>query len=124
VFEAVLPLLNKFSRISLCGLISQYGNDDTASNHDRWQETGAVVFAKRQVKVHGLFVGNFVDEHQQQFLEEMSEWVQNNQVSYREDTWQGLDKAPAAFAAMLNGDNFGKTIVQVSSDPTSPIRKR
>tara|TARA_B110000211_G_scaffold14991_1_gene15720 strand:+ start:1407 stop:2465 length:1059 start_codon:yes stop_codon:yes gene_type:complete len=124
VFEAVLPLLNKFSRISLCGLISQYGNDDTASNHDRWQETGAAVFAKRQVKVHGLFVGNFVDEHQQPFLEEMSEWVQNNQVSYREDTWQGLDKAPAAFAAMLNGDNLGKTIVQVSSDPTSPIRKR
>ena len=28
VFEGVLPLLNRHSRITLCGMISQYGNTD------------------------------------------------------------------------------------------------
>ena len=31
--------------------------------------------------------------------------------------WQGIEKAPEAFDAMLKGENFGKTIVQVSADP-------
>jgi len=117
VFEGVLPLLNMSSRISLCGLISQYGHDDAASNQARWKETGARVFEQQHVKVHGLFVGNFVDEYQQQFLNDMGNWVKSGQVGYREDRWQGLENAPDAFAAMLKGDNFGKTIVQVSEDP-------
>jgi hypothetical protein len=39
-------------------------------------------------------------------------------VSYREDVWEGLERAPEAFAAMLRGGNFGKTLVQVGEDPT------
>jgi NADPH-dependent curcumin reductase len=34
-------------------------------------------------------------------------------VKYREDVWEGLERAPEAFAAMLRGDNFGKTLVKV-----------
>ena len=117
LFEAVLPLLNKSSRISLCGLISQYCHDDAASNHARWQETGAPFFATQQVQVNGLFVGNFVDDYQRQFLEEMGDWVRNGRVKYKEDIWRGIEKAPEAFDAMLKGENFGKTIVQVGADP-------
>lgn len=118
VFQAVLPLLNPSSRISLCGLISQYGHDDAASNHARWQRAGADIFSQRSVTVHGLFVGNFVNDYQARFLEEMGAWVASGQVVYREDRWQRLEKAPEAFAAMLKGDNFGKTMVQVGEDPT------
>ena len=118
VFEAVLPLLNSSSRISLCGLISQYGHDDAASNHARWQQTGADVFSQRSVKIHSLFVGNFVKDYQDQFLREMSAWLESGLIGFREDIWQGLEKAPEAFSAMLKGDNFGKTMVQVGADPT------
>ena len=117
VFEAVLPLLNQRARISLCGLISQYGNDDAASNQARWHETGASVFETREVQVHGLFVGNFVEDYQSQFLEEMSAWVRDGLVLYKEDMWHGLERAPDAFDAMLKGGNFGKTLVQVSESP-------
>lgn len=119
VFEAVLPLLNSRARISLCGLISQYGNDDAASNHARWKKTGASVFKERQVQVNGLFVGNFVEDYQSQFLEEMSAWVRDGLVHYKEDIWHGLERAPEAFDAMLKGGNFGKTLVQVSDAPAA-----
>ena len=121
VFEAVLPLLNQSGRISLCGMISQYGDDhfgkDAASNPRKvWQQTGAPVFERQQIEVHDLFVGNFVEDYQAQFLAEMSGYVQDGLVRYKEHFWPGLEQAYDAFNAMLKGDNFGKTIVTVSSE--------
>lgn len=121
VFEAVLPLLNRGSRISLCGMISQYGDDyfgkDSDSNPRKlWQQTGQAVFDRQAVQVHDLFVGNYVDEYQDQFLQEMGGYVTDGLVRYKEHRWTGLASALDAFSAMLTGGNFGKTVVAVSDE--------
>ena len=118
VFEAVLPHLNARSRISLCGMISQYGNSAGANPRDAWQATGQPYFERRSVVVHDLRVGNYVADHQAAFLDKMAGWIKSGSVKYKEDVWQGLDRAPDAFRAMLDGRNFGKTLVAVSRDPT------
>lgn len=118
VFEAVLPLLNRNSRITLCGMISQYGNTDGRSPGEVWMETGRSVFERQDVTAHSLFVGNFVADYQDRFLSEMAGWIADGRIVYREDVWEGLEKAPEAFSAMLKGGNFGKTLVAVSEDPT------
>lgn len=117
VFEAVLGLLSPGARITLCGLASQYG----AMGEDiiqAWRETGAPVFSERNVKVHPLFVGDFVSSHQDTFLAEMAGWLSAGHIRYREDINEGLETAPRAFQAMLAGGTFGKTLVRVSEDPT------
>lgn len=116
VYEAVLPLLNKNSRITVCGMISQYGNTDGKDPREAWDELGQSIFSKQQVKVYDLFVGNFVEEHQEPFLSVMGGYVREGQVVYKEDRWEGLEVAPEAFGEMLTGGNFGKTIVVVSED--------
>jgi len=116
VFEALLPTLNKGSRITVCGMISQYGNTDGKNAREVWNGLGQRTFDAQSVTVHDLFVGNFIDDYQAQFLEEMSGYIEAAQVSYREDRWDGLKKAPEAFAAMLAGGNFGKTVVVVGDD--------
>ena len=68
--------------------------------------------------MHSLRVGAFVDEHQEAFLRQMEAWIRTGQIKYKEDLWAGLDLAPAAFRAMLTGENFGKTLVGVGDDPT------
>jgi len=118
VFEAVLPLMNPAARISLCGFISQYGNTDGGNPREAWQRTGQAVFDSRGVTVHDLFVGNFVDDYQDRFLIEMGDYVRDGLVQYREDRWHGLACAPEAFTAMLQGGNFGKTIVEVTAEST------
>ncbi len=118
VFEAVLPLLNTASRITLCGMISQYGNTDGRSPGEVWMETGRPTFERQKVAAHSLFVGNFVADHQDEFLAEMAGWIADGHIVYREDVWEGLEKAPEAFSAMLKGGNFGKTLVAVAEDPT------
>ncbi len=118
VFEAVLPLLNRDSRITLCGMISQIGNTDGEDAYKRWRETGKPTFDKQATQVHGLAVRNFVADYQDRFLAEMADWINDSLVKYKEDLWMGLEAAPNAFRAMLQGGNFGKTLVAVGEDPT------
>ena len=98
-----------------------YGNDQIGGTlehvHRAWKEQGKSVFEQRDVIVHQLAVFNFVKDYQDQFLSEMSAWVKDGLITYKEDIWQGLEKAPEAFSAMLSGGNFGKTLVQISGDP-------
>ncbi len=118
VFAAVLPTLNQNARISLCGFISQYGNTHGQPPREVWQQTGQPFFDRNNVQVYDLFVGNFVADYQAQFLAEMADYLREGKIVYREDRWQGLAKAPEAFTAMLQGGNFGKTIVEVSAETT------
>jgi NADPH-dependent curcumin reductase CurA len=118
VYEAVLPLLNRHARITICGMISQYGNTDGRDAFEVWHETGRPYFERQQITPQGLFVGNFVADHQARFLTEMADWLRDGLVHYQEDVWPGLESAPEAFAAMLGGGNFGKTLVAVADDPT------
>ena len=48
------------------------------------------------------------------FLREASAWVRSGQLKYREDVTEGLENAPATFLGMLQGKNFGKTLVKIS----------
>jgi NADPH-dependent curcumin reductase CurA len=118
VFTAVLPLLNRQARISLCGLVSQYGHATQGSPHDAWMAQGAPIFERQRVRVFDLHVRDFVKEHQAGFLEQMADWIREGKVKYKEDLWPGLEQAPKAFRAMLEGGNFGKTLVGVGEDPT------
>ena len=97
VFTAVLPLLNRQARISLCGLVSQYGSATQGDPHDAWMAEGAPTFERQHVQVHRLHVRNFVDEHQAHFLAQMADWIRQGQVKYKEDLWPGLEQAPKAF---------------------------
>ena len=118
VFAAVLPCLNQRARISLCGLVSQYSSPTAGDAHDAWMAQGAPVFERQRVQVHRLHVRDFVQEHQAGFLEQMAGWIREGRVKYKEDLWPGLAQAPKAFRAMLEGGNFGKTLVGVGDDPT------
>jgi NADPH-dependent curcumin reductase len=118
VFAAVLPLLNRQARISLCGLVSQYGAAIQADPHDAWMAQGAPTFERQHVQVHRLHVRDFVKDHQAYFLAQMGAWIRERRVKYKEDLWPGLAQAPQAFRAMLEGGNFGKTLVGVGDDPT------
>ena len=118
VFEAVIPLMNRDSRITQCGMISQYGNAPGEDAREAWQRTAEPYVERQHIEVHPLFVGNFVAEYEAQFLSDMAGWIKDGHMKYKEDLWRGLEKAPEAFTAMLQGGNFGKTLVGVSADPT------
>lgn len=111
VFEAVLPLMNNFGRIPLCGLIAQYNATKLPDGPDRSPLVMRTILTKR-LRVQGFIVSDFAASTGD-FYRDMSAWVRDGQMKYREDVVEGLEKAPEAFMGLLTGKNFGKLLVKV-----------
>jgi NADPH-dependent curcumin reductase len=95
-------------------LIAHYGDapgaDARAEERRRAEACG--------VRVRNLSVGEYAADWHDAFLAEMAPWVASGEVRYREDIREGFEVIPTAFAEMLRGENFGKTLVRVAPDPT------
>ena len=112
VQRAVLPHLNLYARVPVCGLVAGYNATGAPEGPDRLDGFMRRVLVK-SLTVRGFIVSEFEQEHQPQFLQDMSGWVREGRVRYREDVTVGLDHAVDAFNGMLAGRNFGKALVQV-----------
>ncbi|WP_427183688.1 NADP-dependent oxidoreductase [Bordetella bronchialis] len=111
VWQAVLPLLNKYARVPVCGLIAQY-DGAPAQGPDRLPATMREVLS-RSLTLRG-FINTEFAAHYPDFLREVGEAVASGRIRYREDIVDGLENAPGAFMGMLKGANFGKLLVRVS----------
>jgi NADPH-dependent curcumin reductase CurA len=111
VWQAVLPLLNDYARIPVCGLISQYNGADEAGP-DRLPATMQAILTRRLI-VRGYLWREFV-EQRDAFLDEVSTWIAEGRVRYREHVVDGFEQAPKAFIEMLQGKNFGKLLIRVA----------
>ena len=112
VWQAVLPLLNKFARIPVSGLIAQYNGVPKGDGTDRLPATMREILSK-SLTVHGFLNYDFAEQHYTEFLREVGAGIRDGRIRYREDIVDGLENAPEAFIGMLEGRNFGKLIVRV-----------
>jgi NADPH-dependent curcumin reductase len=48
------------------------------------------------------------------FMHDLSAWVAEGRIKYREDVVEGLKNAPRALIGLLRGENFGKLLVHVA----------
>jgi NADPH-dependent curcumin reductase len=111
VQAAVVPQLNDFARVPLCGLIAHYNEMQPSPGPD-WR----MLLIKRAT-VTGFIVSDHFGD-MDDFRKEVPAAVKAGKIKYREDIVKGIDNAPEAFIGLLKGRNFGKLLVQVSDDPT------
>jgi NADPH-dependent curcumin reductase len=115
VWDAVLPLLNPYARVPVCGLISQYEiRADDQAGKDRLANTMAQIMGK-SLTLRGFIQTEFAAEQTDDFLKEAAAWVGQGKLRYREHVVDGLENAPAALIAQLRGENFGKMLVRVGN---------
>ncbi|MBD5634085.1 MAG: NADP-dependent oxidoreductase [Candidatus Eremiobacteraeota bacterium] len=113
VREAVIPLLNPFSRVPVFGLIAWY-NATSFPGDDKLPMLMRTVLSNR-VTIRGFIVSDFAALHGA-FQRDVGKWLSDGRIVYREDIVEGLERAPAAFIGLLRGENFGKLVVRVSPD--------
>jgi NADPH-dependent curcumin reductase CurA len=116
VFDAVLPLLNDFARVPVCGLVAHYNATEPPPGPDRTPALMRAILTRR-LTLRGFIVWDFADR-EEAFRRDMSAWVRDGRVKYREDVVEGLENAPEAFIGMLKGRNFGKLLVRVARAET------
>ncbi|MGI3902158.1 MAG: NADP-dependent oxidoreductase [Janthinobacterium lividum] len=114
VWEAVLPLLNEFARVPVCGLVAQYNATSLPAGPNRVPEVMRAVLSRR-LDIRGFIVWDFA--HQEPaFRREVGGWLASGQIKALEHRVDGLEKAPAALVDMLAGRNTGKVVVKVARD--------
>ena len=113
VFDAVLPLLNVHARIPVCGRIASYNATRLPEGPDRSPALVGMLLVKR-IKMQGFIIFDHYETRYRDFVRDMTGWLAEGKVKYREDVVDGLEKASAAFIGMLEGKNFGKLVVRVS----------
>ena len=105
VLDAVLPLMNDFGRIALCGMIAGYDGRPMPMSYP------ALILTSR-LKVEGFIVS----EHMEVWpdaLKELGALVASGKLRPRETIADGIAAAPEAVLGLLKGKNFGKQLVKL-----------
>jgi len=105
VLDAVLPQMNAFGRIALCGMIAGYDGAPLPLRHP------ALILTQR-LMVQGFIISEHLDIWPDA-LKELGQLVASGQLRARESIAQGLAAAPEAFLGLLKGKNFGKQLVKL-----------
>ncbi|MCG6903013.1 MAG: NADP-dependent oxidoreductase [Rhodobacter sp.] len=112
--ESVLPRMNTFGRIAICGMIAWYsgkGTEEAMRLPAAWR-----MILTRRLRVQGFIIFDHANRRPD-FLAEVGPLVKSGDIHYRETRAEGLENAPAAFLQLLEGGNFGKQLVRVGPDP-------
>lgn len=67
----------------------------------------------KSLTIHGFIVEQFWDEQFDRFQFDVSLWIREGKVRYREHIVDGFANTPDALRGMLRGENFVKLIIRV-----------
>jgi NADPH-dependent curcumin reductase CurA len=108
ITDAVMQRLASHARVAVCGQVSQYDSAEPQMG-PRWLNQ----LVLRQARIEGFLVTQFADRYEPA-LHQLSTWLKEGRLRYREDVVDGLENAPQAFIRMLEGKNIGKQLVRVA----------
>jgi alcohol dehydrogenase len=115
VLYAVLPLLNPFARMPVCGVVAWYNLPGLPEGPDM----GPVIMGtllRMKVKMQGFIIfDSFTREVYEEFRRDMTSWIADGSIQYKEHMVDGLENAPDALNQLLSGGNFGKMVVNVGA---------
>ena len=105
--EAALAAANPFARFAICGMISQY-NTTGLPNGPR----NIMFVMGKSLRLEGFNIANYLDL-MPEFQREMSGWIHEGKITWKETIEHGIENAPTAFLKLFKGENFGKMLVKL-----------
>lgn len=113
VLYAVLPLLNAFARVPVCGIVSWYNLTGLPEGPDHGPAIMGTIL-RMKVRVQGFIIfDSFPKSLYGEFARDMTTWLAEGKIKYKEQVVDGLENAPEALNDLLLGRNFGKMVVKV-----------
>jgi len=109
--EAALGAMRLHGRVAVCGSISTYN----AVERPAGPRNLDLLFARR-ITMRGFMVRDHRDRYDD-FVRDVSGWLRDGRIVYRETFVDGLENAPQALIGLLRGANTGKMLVRVAPGP-------
>ena len=83
VLDSVLPLLNDFARIPVCGIISAYNSTELPSGPNLIPSLMRSILVKR-LTFRGFIVWDFANQ-EKEALQQLAKWIKQGKLHYLED---------------------------------------
>ncbi|XP_074028309.1 prostaglandin reductase 1, partial [Leptinotarsa decemlineata] len=105
ISSIVLRHMNDSGRISVCGLISEYNEEEKKGGYNQF------TILSKQLRIKGFLCEKWYGRTDGR--DQLIQWLKEGIIKYQETKTKGFDKMFAAFVDILNGRNCGKAIVEV-----------
>ena len=105
LFDSIIPHMNRFGRIALCGLISE-------NDFEKTHQINLRHFLNKRLHLQAFIASDYLDEWSS-IQTQLISLIKCNDLKYSESISMGIESAPSAFVGMLNGNNLGKQLVQL-----------
>ena len=106
ILDAMLARMRLFSRIIVCGLISEYD----AKEPYGYKRLRSVLV--NRIRMQGMIVFDWKDRYGEG-IKGLAGHLASGRIKYRESVIDGLDNAPRGLMGLLKGENFGKQLVRL-----------
>ncbi|MEO5981454.1 MAG: NADP-dependent oxidoreductase [Pedococcus sp.] len=105
--EAAISALRPHGRVAMCGAISAYNaTEPVPGPSNLFQAIG------KRLTLRGFLVNDHEDLRPQ-FEQEMSAWLADGRIAWRETAVEGIGSAVEGFRSLLSGGNTGKMVVRL-----------
>lgn len=106
IFDSLLPQMNPFSRIAICGLISE-------GLEERLHSINLRLILAQRMRIQGFIVSDHVSRWKE-IQGQLHTLLEAKKIHIEEKITVGLKKAPQAFIDLLEGKSFGKQLIKLS----------
>jgi NADPH-dependent curcumin reductase CurA len=110
ISDAVLNHLNVGARIVICGTAS-IANWEPIPMGPRVERHLLV----KRARIQGFLVLDYIERYAEA-LQELTPWVRQGLIRYREDILDGIEQAPGSIAGLYRGENFGKRLIRIAPE--------
>ena len=107
IMDTVMARMNPFSRMIVCGLISDYNTTEPYA-----MKMVRAILVNR-IKVQGMIVFDWQSRYPEG-IKAIAALLAQGKMKYRESVSEGIESAPEAFIGLLKGKNFGKQLVKIA----------
>ena len=107
ISDAVFANINTYGRVVVCGSISNYNDTEIALS-----PSILPIVVYKFLSINGFLIADFAAQFDQGLMQ-LSTWLKQGKLKYKETVLEDFDKLPEAFIGLFKGLNEGKMIVKV-----------
>ncbi|MFB6253656.1 MAG: NADP-dependent oxidoreductase [Halobacteriaceae archaeon] len=108
ITDAVIERLATDATVVVCGQIALYNEEETPVGPRHFWK-----LVETRARVEGFLVGDYQSQYEAA-NEQLAEWIENDDIAYRETIKEGFENIPEAFIGLFEGVNIGKLVVQIA----------
>jgi len=110
ISDEVLNHLNVGARVVICGTAS-IASWEPIPMGPRVERHLLV----KRARIQGFLVLDYIERYADA-LQELTPWVRQGLIRYREDIFDGIEQAPGSIAGLYRGENFGKRLIRIAPE--------